>query len=178
MSCAQAIGTNLVLKFRDEEQFEWADLAKSLWPTPLPKVEDLSATSSELLKFYTEAPLSARVPGSRPPPDFQPRPCLEAYDDAVPFLEEVRQAGLRPDGTSLYELEVQALERLVGELEAKIEEMERKIEEEKEAERARKRAEKRAEQGLPPDADLEGEEEPLSPKGTGEDGVSVELKEL
>ena len=62
----EAIGTNLVLKFRDEEKYEWADLAKSLWPTPNPKVEDSRATFTELLKYYTEA-----------------------YEDTVPFLEEV-----------------------------------------------------------------------------------------
>ena len=142
----EAIGTNLVLKFRDEERFEWADLAKSLWPTPIPKVEDLSATSCELLKYYTEA-----------------------YEDAVSFLEQVRQAGLRPGGGNMYELEVQALDRLVSELEAKIEEMDIKIEQEQEAERVKRRAEKRAEQGLAPEGpdETEGEEEALPPNETG-----------
>jgi len=82
---------------------------------------------------------------------------------------------MRPDGTNSYELEVQALRRLVSELESKMEEMESKIEDEKEVARAIRRAEKRAEQGLPPADAALGEEEPLSPSAGG---TSVEMKEF
>jgi len=144
----EAIGSNLVLKLRDHERFEWADLAKSLWNTPLPKPEDLMATGQELLKFYTEA-----------------------YDDALPLFNGVKEAGARPDGTNMFELEVQALQRLVKELEEKMDETEARIEDEKEALRAEKRA-----AGGKGSSELLDDGEGLDDTEKG--SMSVEMKEI
>jgi hypothetical protein len=133
------------LKLLDYEKFEWADLAKSLWPVPVPSLSDAAMTHVELLKYY-----------------------MEALGDAVPLLTEVEGCGRRPDGTNAYELEVQALERLVKDLEAAIQTREALVEEELEAARAEKRAAKLA---ADPDY-VEPEEAPA------EEGEAVEMKEL
>ena len=112
-----------------------SDLKDVAWP----HVNALLNESVKIDTYYTQ-PLctptrAAFMTGRYPARLGLQHGVIAGFQDYGLPLDEVTLAGVKPDGTNIFELEIQALQRLVRELEEKMDEMEVRIEQEKEAAR-------------------------------------------